>query len=348
MAGDQLVFHGVGYAESQDREDEHRTGVPSMGGAAVLLDAPSRRTSRVVVVNSGEEDAHIRLKTQGAVKTQAAEPLTALAGAGFKYTGMLQFKNIVPGSVVISNAGAPLSIVDDKKGVLYDIGFVGVAANKRGTINYVLGTFTLTYGAAPTEMVAAAYSHSDYTDFVSPAQATSLAAAAFPFVMKFGFGRVNPFSVAMVDGGPKTFVDDGKGNIIETTAGSIAKVGTIDYALGIVTLTTASAALAGTMAATYTFNPFAALLVHAGGTKDTELMPGAIPELSSSAWAGALRKDSIVGLHGESRGPAGTNLITRWSHYSEDPYRVRELFSGFPPGGQTNDPRFSGQTPFSS
>jgi hypothetical protein len=347
--GDQMTFQGVGYIESQDREDEHRTGVPSLGGAVALLDAPARRTSKVVAVNAGEADVHARLKHQGATKTQTNEYLTALAAGGNKYIGQLQYRSLVAGSVSITNAGAPPTVVDDGTGRLYDTGFVGVAANLRGTINYTLGTFSLQYGAAPTEPVRITYQHTDYSDFLSPSQTTTKPAAVFPFTINLGFGRVNPGSVAIVDGNPLAFVDDGKGSIIETTGGGAVKRGTIDYARGIITLTAASLALAGTVSVTYTFNPFAALIVHAGGSKGLELFPGQIPELSAAAWAVGLKSDGTVGLHGETMtAGAHSNLVTRWSHYSEDSYRVRELYSGFPPGGHTNDPRLAGQTPFSS
>lgn len=358
MAGDQLSFQGVGYAESQDRIDEHRTGVPPKGGMAVLLDAPARRTSKVMVFNTGAAPAEVRLKNQGATKTQTNELISALGAALTVYNGQLGNKSLVPKSVSITNAGAPVTVVDDGLGNLYDTGFVGVAANKRGTINYLLGIIALTFGAAATEPVNITYQHTDYTNFASPSQTTVKATGAVtpttvaPFVINLGFGRANPFSIAMTDGAPKTWVDDGKGNIIETTGGIGLVRGTVDYALGIITLT-AGGALVGNMTTTYTFNPFGAFVVAAGGQKGLELFPGQIPELSSAAWATGLKNNPTVGLVGESRNgsdtpPATTtNLVTQWSHYSEEPYRVRELFSGFPPGGATNDPRLAGQTPFS-
>lgn len=336
---DQLVFQGVGYIEGQDRYNEHRTGVPAQGAGAILQTAQTRRTTKVFVVNSGEHDVHARLRHQGTTKTQTNENLTALAQSATVYSGALQYKSIVPGSVSFTNAGAPPTIVDDGQGNLYDMGFVGVAANLRGTINYALGTFTLTYGAAPTQPVRATYQHTDAVDFASALQTTTKAAGALPYTIQSGFGRVNPGSVTLTDG-TRTWIDDGKGNIIETVgASAIVKAGTIDYATGIVTLTAGDAPV-GTVTYTYTFNPFAGLVVKAAGCKLLDLMgESQLPELTTQAWAAGIKNETTLSLWGETRDTQQSNLVCQWFFFGEDPYRVTEVFSGFPPGGDSNDSR---------
>ena len=333
-----LLFTGIGEIEAQDRISEHRTGVPGAGsGYGGLLAAPIGRTSCVKVANAGEDAVEIRLRHGSSVKAVAAELVKAFdTGALTTYRGRLQHGNLVPGSVTISDPGANPDLVDtDSDGILYETG----TTVARGTVDYVSGNVDWTYGAAATAPVTIAYSHTDPVDFVSPAQVTNQASAGFPFVMPLGFGRVNPGSVSIAHGGVTTYVDDGKGNIIEDTGGLEAVQGSIDYATGIITITGGSAALAGTVAATYSFNPFGQLLAGGGGQGTHTLYPGQIPELSDEPWADGAKGEDEVWLVGEGRSNRGSNLVTQWSHWGEEPYRVRQVYSAFPPGGQSNDPR---------
>lgn len=336
MEGNYL-YAGVDQVEAQDRTNEHRTGVPSAGaGLASLLAAPISRTSCVKACNTGEHAAEIRLRHGSAVKSVTAEWIKAFdTGALTTYRGRLQFGNIVPGTVVVTDPGANPVLVDTNgDGILYETGTLV----QRGTVAYTDGSLDITYGAAATAPVTIAYDHTSPVDFVSPAQVTNQAAAAFPFVMPLGFGRVNPGSVAITHGGATTYADDGKGNIVETTGGLEAVQGSIDYGTGIITITGGSAALAGTVAATYTFNPFAALLVGGGGTGTVTLYPGQIPELSDEPWADGAKGEDEVWLVGVGRTTHGAHLVTQWTHWGEEPYRVRQVYSAFPPGGHSNDP----------
>jgi hypothetical protein len=339
MAEGNYTFAGVNEVEAQDRFNEHRTGVPGSGaGCASLLAAPVKRTTSIKVVNISEHDALVRLRHGSSTKTQTAEWLTALAqGGGTQvYIGKLQFGQIVPGTVVLTEAGALPDLVDsDGDGILYETG----TTTQRGTIDYLTGSLSVDWGAAATEPVTATYDHTAPVDFASPTQSTSQAAAAFPFTMPLSFGRVVPGSVSIVHGGATTYADDGKGNIVETTAANEAPQGTIDYGTGVVTITGGSAALAGTVTATFTFNPFAALLAKGGGVSERTLYPGDVPELSEEPWADGVKGEDEVFLVGESRDAQDAALITRWAHWGEEPYRVRQIFSAFPPGGHDNDPR---------
>jgi hypothetical protein len=336
--GDTLTYQGIGHIEAQDRVNEHRTGVPNRGAGAALLSAQTRRTARVQAINAGEADAHLRMRHAGSVKQVTNEHLAALSQPGNKFIGGLQFKSIVPSSVSITNGGAPLTIVDNGAGVLHDTGLPLVT---RGTIDYVKGTISLTYGAAPTAPVRATYQHNDYADFASPSQVTTKASAALPFTVQTGFGRVNPGAVSIVDGTPSTWVDDGKGNIIHTTGGVATVGGSIDYATGVITLFAPSPVLAGTVTVTYTFNPFGGIAAKAAGCKLMDMMgEGSLPELTAEPWADGIKGELTVALWGESRDTnKGTNLVTMWTFFGEEPYRVREEFSGFPPGGHSNDSR---------
>jgi hypothetical protein len=338
MAEGNYLFAGIDQVEAQDRTNEHRTGVPALGaGMASLLAAPIGRTSCVKAVNTGEHGAEVRLRHGSSVKSVTAEWIKAFdTGALTTYRGRLQFKSIVPGTVVISDPGANPDLVDPAgDGVLVEVG----TTTQRGTIDYVTGNLDITYGAAATAPVTIAYDHTDPVDFASPAQVTNQAAAAFPFTMPLGFGRVNPGTVTITHGGVTTYADDGKGNIVETTGGSEAVQGSIDYGTGVITITGGSAVLAGTVAATYNFNPFAAVLVGGGGTGTTVLYPGQIPELSDEPWADGAKGEDEVWLVGEGRTTHGAHLVTQWTHWGEEPYRVRQVYSAFPAGGQSNDPR---------
>ncbi|HUU94944.1 MAG TPA: hypothetical protein VM487_04325 [Phycisphaerae bacterium] len=338
MAEGNYTFAGVNEVEAQDRTSEHRTGVPSAGsGLAALMAAPVGKTTSVKLVNFGSHPAEVRLRHGSSTKTVAAELLIALAQGGGTtiYIGGLQFGSIVPGSITVTDPGANPLLVDDaaQPGLLFETG----TTVQRGTINYVTGAISITYGAAATEPVVIAYQHTAPVDFASPVQTTAQAAAAYPFVMPLAFGRVNPGSVVIVDSAaPPTFVDDGKGNIIDNTAAAEQVAGTIDYATGIITITAASAVLAGTVTATFTFNPFGKLLSAGGGSGSSTLYPGDIPELSDEPWADGIRGEDEVFLVGASRVQATSALITQWSHWGEEPYRVRGIFSEFAPGGHDN------------
>lgn len=324
------TFAGIGAAEAKDRENEHRTGVPPQGSMAALLSAPIKRTTGVRVMNQGSEAAWVALAHGAAVKSVTTEYLAALSQSTTLYRGLLQFKSIVPGTVVITEAGALANVTDDGAGLLVDAG----TTTQRGTINYATGEIDLTWGAAATEPVTAAYDHTDWVQF-GVAQTTSVVpAGSYPETLQTQFGRIVPGSVSLTDG-VETFVDDGKGNMVETTATAVVQ-GTIDYATGTINLTGGSGTLANPTTITYQFNPFATLLVAGGAHQGVPLMPSAIPELGSEAFADGVKGESMLALLGESRSNQETNLVTWWAHHVEDPYRVREEYTAFPPGGDSN------------
>jgi uncharacterized repeat protein (TIGR01451 family) len=145
----------------------------------------------------------------------------------------------------------------------------------------------------------------------------------------------------------KLVVYDGKGNIIQTDA-TIGVKGTVDYAAGVIVLTTGTAIGAST-ASSFKFNPFAAVLVAGGSAKLLDLF-SQIPELTNAAYGAGIRNETSLVLDGEgnlanspSAAAKGTNIVSQWSHYSEEPYRVQAVFSGFQPGGHDNDLTLSQQ-----
>ncbi len=331
------TFAGILGDEARDRYNEHRSGVPALGGGADLQDAPVRRTSAVHAQCVGHVGAHLRLKHRGAVKTITGELLAALAASATEYRGRLQFKNLVPGSLLITEAGALADVEDDGNGNLTEVG-TGTA---RGTVNYVTGTIDLTWGAAATEPVSIDYQHNDSEDFASAGQTTiftgaTAPAGAYPEALQLGFGRVVPGSVSITDG-VETFVDDGKGNMIETTGGIASVEGTIDYATGLVTLTGGTGTLADPTTATFTFNPFAARLVAGGSARLFDLF-SQIPEMTNEPWADGVNGEDRIVLWGESlEADEQSAVIAQWVHYSDEPYRV-ENASDVQPGGHDNDP----------
>lgn len=331
-------FAGIGAAEAKDRENEHRVGTPPAGRVEALASAPIRFTTGVRVVNQGGSNADVRLAHGLSVKTQTAEMLTAQAASATRYTGALQFRALVPGSVTFTEAGAPVDVVDNGSGVLHDI---GIPANTRGTINYANGAYDLTWGAAATEQVSITYQHRDYTEFQVAQSASFTAAGSYPEQFQTQFGRLVPGQVAL-DDGALVFNDDGKGNMIQTTGGTPTVRGTVDYATGVIDLTSGSGTLSGvadavTIAAPW--NPFGALLVAGGGAAGVTLLPGDIPELTSEPFADGIKGESRLALVGQSRDNNSTNLLTYWAHHVEEPYRVKEEFTAFPAGGASNDPR---------
>lgn len=346
MAAGNHLFLGIGQIEAQDRQDEYRTGVPALGAVlTLLLHAPAggarSRLAGVQVVNSGETRAELRLRHQGQSKAVATEQLVAFDQGANLYVGRLQFGAITPGTFVATEAGALADVEDDGLGVLHD---VGIPANVRGTIDYTTGVISLQWPGAVTQPATAAYTHTDYTDFASPAQTSpshtppgATGTGGVPEVFSTGTGRVNPGSVSFsTNGGALTFVDDGKGNIIETTGASAAVAGVIDYATGIITITTATVALtAVAFTVAFTFNVFATLLAGGAASKLLDTYGSPIPELTQQPWAAGLKDEARVGLVGVcvDANPNGTDLVTQWSHFGEDPFRVEIAHSGFPPGG---------------
>lgn len=343
---DTLSYNGVGFVESQDRVDEYRSGVGAKGSPSTLFLAPVKRTSMIAAVNTGKEACVLRLKHQGAVKTVTNENITAFAQGGNKYVGRLQFGAITPSSVSITNAGAPATVVDDGLGNLFDTGFIGVAAKNRGTVNYTTGDIVLQYGAGPTEPVRASYTDLAPVDFQSAAQVITDAGGANPHTIQLQFGRVVPGSI-LLDDGTHTWADDGKGNLIQTDA-TIGIKGTVDYATGTIVKTagTAIGAVGAGIGAgsTFKYNPFAAVLNAAGSAKLFNLY-SQIPELTNAVYAAGVKGETNLALVGEGNVASGqgTNIVTQWSHYSEEPYRVTPVSAGFPPGGHDNDPSLSQQ-----
>jgi hypothetical protein len=332
-------FAGIGAAEAKPRENEYRSGVPYAGvGLTALLSMPALRTTGVRVMNQGAADALIVLGHGNKEKAVTGELLTKAFVSTTVYRGKLQFGAVKPKSVSITAAAGGSTPLTDPAGdgVLKD-----TASVSRGTINYRTGEFNITFGTAVTEPVVAAYTHTDFSQFASPTQTKTQAAAAVPFVMQASFGRVVPRSVSMTDG-VVTVVDDGKGNMIETTGGGAVLRGTIDYATGVVTLTSISVPLVGTVTMTFTFNPFGALLVKGGGHHGVNILSDGIPELGSEAWADGIKGESKVAIMGVSRGAGSTDIVAWVSHHLEESYRVQEEYAGFPPGGASNDPRVSG------
>lgn len=330
------TFAGIGAAEAKDRISEHRTGVPALGDRQALLSAPIRFTTGVKIMNQGENAADVRLAHGQSEKAVTAELLAALSGDLTTYRGKLQFANVKPGSVTIVNGGAPDTLIDDGAGLLVE---QASPATQRGTINYTTGTVDWTYGAAATEPVSIAYTHTDFVEFAFAQTETPTVATSYPENISTVFGRVVPGSVTVTDG-VETFVDDGKGNMLETTAGIAVVRGSINYGTGAITLTGGTGTLANPTTLTYNFNPFGAVVQGGGGSADMTLLTPDIPEIGSESFADGIKGESRLGLIGETTVAAkATDLLTQWSHHVEEPYRVKEEFTAFPPGGASNDPR---------
>ena len=327
-------FAGIGAAEAKTRENEHRTGVPAQGGKTALLSAPVRFTTSVRCMNQGSAGADVRLAHGSQTKSVTAEHLAALGNPLTIFKGKLQFGKLAPGTLLISIPGAPADVEDDGAGGLVDVG----TTISRGTIDYFKGILDMTLGAAATAPVTAAYDHTDWTEFAFAQTTVLTAAGSYPETLGTTFGRVVPGTVSLTDG-VEVFVDDGKGNMIETTGGIASVEGSIDYGTGVITLTGGTGTLA-TVTITYSFNPFGAVLSSGGGSQGFDLLAPDVPEIGSESYADGIKGETDLALIGESRdGNQSTNLVTWWGHHVEEPYRVKEEFTAFPAGGESNDPR---------
>ena len=336
-------FAGIGAAEAKPRENEVRAGVPGSGaGLTALVSMPTLRMTGARVMNQGSADALLVLGHGSAEKAVTGEYLISSKVSTTVYRGKLQFGSIKPTTVSITAAAGGSTPVTDPAGdgVLKDSALVA-----RGTIDYRTGEYSITFGSAVTEPVLAAYTHTDFTQFASPSQVNlRTAAGSYPEAFTTAFGRVVPGSMVLTDG-TRTFVDDGKGNMIETTGGISVVRGSIDYATGAVTLTGGTATLTTTADAvslTYTFNPFGAIVRAGGGAHGVNILSDAIPELGSEAWADGIKGETRAALLGVSRSTGPTNIVAWISHHLEESFRVRNEYIGFPPGGASNDPRVSG------
>jgi hypothetical protein len=332
-------FAGIGAAEAKDRFNEHRTGVPPVGGKAALLSAPVRYTTGVDVMNQGSEPADIRLAHGSSDKAVTAEILSALV-TGAVVRGQLAKGAILPGSLSVTDSTGSPQVVSDVNadGLLLDGGGV-----QRGTINYLTGELDLTFAGAAVAPVTTSYTHNDFVEFAFAQTQTFTAAAGYPEQFLTQFGRIVPGTVTLTDGA-LTLVDDAKGNMIETTGGIATVVGTIDYALGQIDLTSGTGNLNGGANLTivgYSFNPFGSLLQAGGTFVGFSLLSPDIPEIGSESFADGVKGESRLALIGECRTNRTTNLLTRWYHHCEEPYRVKEEYTAFGPGGQSNDPRLA-------
>ena len=347
------VYNGIGFAEAQDRDNEERCGVPPAGALRALLDAPAKggkveggfvgaETSAVHAQNTGEHAAELRLRHGQSVKALTTLLLVGLrVGATNQFTGRTGHRSLVANSIRIIDAGALADIVDDGNGTLHDD---GIPANVRGTVDYVKGEIDATFGAGITLPVTINYDHTDYTDFATgdivTSKATGGGGSGSDEVLQAQLAGVNqgmlvPFTITVTEGGALTFVDDGLGNIIQTNTGNDV-VGSVDYATGEVIIGTASGNLAGTILLTAQITPFGNIVQPGGAAKLLDVY--AVPPYAASVWGIGTVNDNRLALVGQCRSAGQTNLVTKWFHFGEDPYRVQNLISGFPAGGHDNDP----------
>ena len=59
---------------------------------------------------------------------------------------------------------------------------------------------------------------------------------------------------------------------------------------------------------------------------------------AAPAFGAGHQADGLIGLVGQSRSALATNLVTKWFHHGEEPYRVEDPYSGVKAGGHDNDP----------
>ncbi len=154
----------IGYAEHQPKKDEMAIGIPS-GGAPAQIQALCEvsdppRIGGFRLRNEGDEAMTTHICARGGTTAFAAEAIGALGSQ--TYAGILIHKNIVAGTLAVLEAAGE-SFSDNGDGTLTG------DAGGTGTIDYVTGTYSVTFNAITGGAVTANYSTTGWVDLAAPA-----------------------------------------------------------------------------------------------------------------------------------------------------------------------------------
>jgi hypothetical protein len=157
----------IGYAEHQPKKDEMAIGIPSGGApsqiqALVEVSDPSR-IGGFRLRNEADEDMETIFCARGAVVSFAGEVVGPLGSQ--TYTGLLAHKNVVPGTLVITEAAGEV-FTDNGDGTLTG------SAGGTGTIDYDTGAYSVTFNAVTVGAVTADYDSTGWVDLAAPAPFT--------------------------------------------------------------------------------------------------------------------------------------------------------------------------------
>lgn len=141
----------IGYAEHAAKRDELKVGVPGGGAPSqpqAIVECPVARVGGFRLTNQGDTDFDYQLCLRGRTRSIAGEAVGALGSQN--YRGEFAFKQIVPGTVVIAEAGGE-TFSDNGDGTLTG------DAGGTGTVDYKNGTYDVTFNAITAGAVTADY-----------------------------------------------------------------------------------------------------------------------------------------------------------------------------------------------
>ena len=170
----------IGASESRRRTDSIVVGAEGGGAPAqnqVVVECPVHNVLSFRLKNKGEEVITYEVLARGLLTIVAAENVAALqVGATDQFQGLLTNKRIVPGTLVITDAGGGTQAVQDDDDPVDGIGQIVDATAVTtvvGTVNYETGYIDFTWMAAFVGAgVTAAYNHTAWTSFATPITGT--------------------------------------------------------------------------------------------------------------------------------------------------------------------------------
>lgn len=290
----EYSFNGIGTPPDADKNASVMIGAGRKGTLQNAKPPVSALAERITSVNlrtvSGSFDIRTILKVGGKVITVVARNATRDKTAATTAAGVLPNLNIVPGSVLFTLPGAGNDIQDDGNGILVDFG----TSTARGVINYATGAYSFTASGAIGNL-SVGYQHTDFisvsggaataeVDVTGAGTVAQTHTTSFPIV---------PGTWAGNDAGAQTYVDDAKGNIVQTNVAVHLVVGTIDYVNGVVSITASAAVIGASITHNYTKDLFNKKIAAGGGYVNTQLWPD-----GGELYADAVKSTPVPALGG--------------------------------------------------
>lgn len=303
----EYSFNGVGTPPDADKNASLMLGATRKGTLQNAKPQVVALAERVTAVNlrtvRGSADIRTIVKVGGKVITVTGRSAQRDVTAATTAAGVLPNLNIVPGSVTFHLSGAGNDIEDDGNGVLVDVG----TSTVRGSINYETGAYSFT-GSGAIGNLTVDYQHTDYVS-VSGGAATAevdTTGAGTPNQTHTTTDPIVPGTWTGADAGTQTFVDDAKGNVIQTNTATHAVAGTIDYVNGVVVIV-AAANINTSITHNYTKDKYNKKVAAGGGYVNNQFLPDggdqyadAVKAVPTPALGGADTPAVKLGLFAES------------------------------------------------
>lgn len=310
-------FNGVGTPPDADKNASLMLGAGRKGTLQNAKPPVVALAERVVAVNlrtvSGNDAIRTILKVGGKVITVTGRNATRDKTAATTAAGVLPNLHIVPGSVLFTLPGAGNDIQDDGNGILVDFG----TSTARGVINYDTGAYSFTASGAIGNL-SVGYQHTDYISVSGGAATAEVDTTGAGTVAQTHTttSPIVPGTWTGADTGAQTYVDDAKGNIIQTNVATHIVVGTIDYVNGVVSITASAAVIAVSITHNYTIDKYNKKVAAGGGYVNNQLWPDggeqyadAIKSTPVPALGGADCPTVKLGLFAESTSATGEGAL---------------------------------------